>query len=857
MILMDKYLLLSFPDAKLQIRFTQVVVGTIVLNHVVCCFWYAVGLSAHSDTGERWIAVWLDTREELTTSRVFKYLTSFHWTIAQITLGAIDITPTNSIERVFCILLLILGMLFNATIVSLISSQTMEWVSRRAEKDEIMTTVVRFLEQHHLDKGLQQQVRRQLLDRLARRSTVLSEREVPGLNVLAIGLRSEVLHMIRRPHLLKHTLFKVWSDSNAVSIRRLTDNATKIVSAKPQDIIFVPGAHCGDTYLVMYGNLRYCQDSETSLVNQDVAKTVTQDQWISEAALWVHWQHVGKLEAEGSCHLMLLNATEMLQALTKFPDIAAVTRAYGREYHLRIIAAKPPHSNWPSDLHVPFTSPSDLMSDKFSLELLRREAEKGAVIFNEQDIEALTKEISEDKCSLQTNELGELERVVFVLAVRLKREVDDYLWSQIGSVSKGKLKPDCTMPGRKRKRGEMVDEAYEELLKEWLSPFGKHVEAMEVEQTEEVKDSGTYKIQTRYMRVVQHAMWPADAEDPEMVVATYRGESKQDLENNYGGGRAMRELFSSPVFVLSMNGQSRLFAWIEPDMCTWLSSPGGAPLLEAWLNSLQVDDSSDVKGYVAPVRGTTGASLKGLVAEAPAPIVSLPTKHSTSNSPGKESQIQEEGTSKQKRRKSVGLADSILDWQKQTRNGAWKGAKKRLRRLASRMSQQEVADENGRSLRFHPDSIGRKTSSESMGSSQSCSSQSGSCFETEEVAEDLPPSQIEDDSQRTSALDAAPAPAAEDLQPTSSSAPMSKAASHPTVITNFDVGSSAMQSPVAPQLLVDEAAGETALTPSRSLDTQERQQSNMRKVQSLTTTPPLPPLRQPSGRVRRMWLTEV
>eukprot|EP00971_Amphidinium_carterae_P214850 4263474-Amphidinium_carterae.1 len=36
-----------------------------------------------------------------------------------------EVSPVNTAERLFCIMLLVLGMLFSATIVSLISSETM------------------------------------------------------------------------------------------------------------------------------------------------------------------------------------------------------------------------------------------------------------------------------------------------------------------------------------------------------------------------------------------------------------------------------------------------------------------------------------------------------------------------------------------------------------------------------------------------------------------------------------------------------------------------------------------------------------------------------------------------------------
>jgi len=623
-----------------------------------------------------------DTLEDAGTTRSFEYFTSFHWTIAQITLGAIDISPVNSVERVFTIVLLVLGMLFNATIVSLISSQTMEWVTRRAEKDEMLSTFVRFLDQHRVDKPLQQQVRRQLLERLSKRSTMLSERDVAGLNVIAAALRSEVLFVIRRPHIIKHTLFRVWNDAQSISIKRLCEHATRALATKPQDIIFVPGSQCGETYFPMHGSLRYSQDPDTSHVNQDTSKSVPQDTWISEAALWCHWTHVGKLEAETSCQLMTISSTGMFQAASKLAEVGQITRTYGREYHLRVVAAKPPHSQWPTDLYIPFTSASDLMSEKFSLELLRRESEKGTLAMEPEALQALRKEVQEDKCSIQTGRFGELERVVFVLAVRLKREVDNCLWTQVGSVSHGSIKPDCTFPGRKRKRAELIDEAYQLLLEEWMAPFASCIMAMEVEETTEVKDSSTFHMPTRYMRVVQHALLMAEFDEPPLQLASHPPEAKIALQERHAGNRVMQTLLEREVYALSFNGQTRLFAWLDEDTFSWLTSTLGAFDLEEWLRPLEVTEVSDVKSFVADDQRSEAAKVTNMS------MKNVDSAQSDVDQPDPEGcQLDPEEESRQPTPQSsklrVSMAETVVSWGKGTKRKAVKKQLSRLRRVAT------------------------------------------------------------------------------------------------------------------------------------------------------------------------------
>merc|ERR1712079_596830 len=169
------------------------------------------------------------------------------------------------------------------------------------------------------------------------------------------------------------------------------------------------------------GKLLYTMDPEFTPGLMEMPQNVVEDTWLCEAALWSSWTHVGKLEVERSCQLMTISSYGLIQILPKHPLVGNLTRHYGRMFHLRIPAAVPPHAPWPNDLSVPFTEPSDLLSQEVGIGLLYREHKKGNISgMNEQEFKELEAELKSEKCALTEGPDGSLERIVSVVAVHLR-----------------------------------------------------------------------------------------------------------------------------------------------------------------------------------------------------------------------------------------------------------------------------------------------------------------------------------------------------------------------------------------------------------------------------------------------------
>lgn len=337
----------------------------------------------------------------------------------------------------------------------------------------------------------------------------------------------------------------------------------------------------------------------------EMPQTVVEDMWLCEAALWSHWTHVGKLEVESSCQLMTISSVGLIQVLPKHPIVGNLTRHYGKMFHKRIPAAVPPHAPWPNDLVVPFTEPSDLLSQEVGIGLLYREHRKGK--FNdmsEQEFKELEDELKTEKCALTEGPGGSLERIVSVIAVSLRSTRTGRLLIEVGVWNPDHgAKTRCVLPGMKRSRGQLPHRALEDLLEHDLSAFSDGIELECVESTVEVKESATYGgLTTKYLRTVHHAKLSMTFVEPHLPWTNVSlskliemGQTSMDVQRavskdtaSYMYEDAIRQ---QNIFAHSNGGKVLLFAWLLPSEFQYLQDTRtGREFLQDWIGGLKLED---------------------------------------------------------------------------------------------------------------------------------------------------------------------------------------------------------------------------------------------------------------------------
>merc|ERR1712203_930543 len=110
--------------------------------------------------------------------------------------------------------------------------------------------------------------------------------------------------------------------------------------------------------------------------------------WISEAALWSNWIHVGSMTVQRTSRILTIKAEELIAIVVDCNTTANgaflnEVKAYGRRFHFRVISAVPPIVSWPTDLHVPDTGFADLFTNRADLCLLKDRWKNGTLQISE------------------------------------------------------------------------------------------------------------------------------------------------------------------------------------------------------------------------------------------------------------------------------------------------------------------------------------------------------------------------------------------------------------------------------------------------------------------------------------------
>jgi hypothetical protein len=391
------------------------------------------------------------------------------------------------------------------------------------------------------------------------------------------------------------------------------------------DELFVAGEKSCNAYMIGTGGMKYAQDPFTSPTLMARTTDVVCGSWLSEAALWSQWLHVGTATQEQSGEAIVVNAHEIPDASYCSVNVTAVTREYCIQFHRRLISATPPHTEWPSDVEVPFTDYGDIVAGMepgirgiIGRNALEHAERRSFFAASRSNWAKLRDEVNQEKCTVVINGKDELERIVSLVALHV--EDGDCLLVQIGKLEGSGWMPCCQLPGGKFKQGELTADVVERLISEKLSPLTDRVKLVGTERHVEWNNSKDFGVRTKYFRTVcvLHVTEPIYTMNARRKSASH-GSSP-------GASPLVAELLSREVFVFdeatgaminakstpsvqwsksrssvttSSKSKSGLFCWIRAGQFEQLRA--NTPLIEEWLRSLEDDgDPEDGPGDETP-----------------------------------------------------------------------------------------------------------------------------------------------------------------------------------------------------------------------------------------------------------------
>jgi hypothetical protein len=231
-----------------------------------------------------------------------------------------EVTPVNTIERVFTVLVLLFALVTFSSFVSSITSAMTELRNLNSERLEQRAVLRRYLRENRISAVLTSRIWGWLESTLpSRPRRPLRKEAVRLLAALPQALQSELQDQIFRPVLENHPFFRFFNAARSAEMRFVYPCLGEVPLDNGQEL-FAEGQPGRYMYFVLSGVLNYYTEQwvadtwEPRMESESL--TVEGGQWLSEPSLWVHWKHAGQLTAVEDASLVSLESERLQQVMS-------------------------------------------------------------------------------------------------------------------------------------------------------------------------------------------------------------------------------------------------------------------------------------------------------------------------------------------------------------------------------------------------------------------------------------------------------------------------------------------------------------------------------------------------------------
>jgi len=327
---------LTSSKSVMLFRLCKFTVALLVLVHAAGCGWYAVGCMSN----DGWVAHYSNTNTAIRTDdMLYWYLASSRWTLAQLN-GRTDTNEMRtSMELLYTsFMALCLAVIIMSVYVSAITSTMVELNALQESSSKIRKRVNDYLVENSVDVAMAETVRLQVKD--IDSGTDFAAKEQQVVSLLPTQLGYDLLTEVRRPTILRHTLFYNINSAYPRVVRILCHRVLSVIPVATSEAVFDKGDPCSRILFVHQGYMVYSQTcpSSTLATEEDFVRPVRiqRGKWVAEAALWVEWANQGKFSGDSPSVLLGLEASDLANLMLDYRDIHLMTSLYAAAFLLEL-----------------------------------------------------------------------------------------------------------------------------------------------------------------------------------------------------------------------------------------------------------------------------------------------------------------------------------------------------------------------------------------------------------------------------------------------------------------------------------------------------------------------------------------
>jgi len=297
---------LQSEKLSITLNMVKIVLATLAWSHVTACVWYGIG-AMDPDTPRCWV----NEFEVKDRSLSYRYLTSLHWSLAQFTGGMDELTPVNSAERVYAVLMFMCAFVMAGVFTSVLTSSMTRLHLLTSGHQQALATLRRYLKQSGISNRLAIRVQRNAQIGLTLQH--VAESSVGLLELVSRPLRVEMHFEMFCPVLENHSFFARYVQDYPHIVRQLCHSAIQNMHVAVGDVIFNIGEanEQPKMYIVAHGSLVYAH-----LLGK--ITDVFEGDTVAEAVLWLKWTHQGTLTAKVDSDLVEMDGKRFQDIVPRF-----------------------------------------------------------------------------------------------------------------------------------------------------------------------------------------------------------------------------------------------------------------------------------------------------------------------------------------------------------------------------------------------------------------------------------------------------------------------------------------------------------------------------------------------------------
>ncbi|CAE8682891.1 unnamed protein product [Polarella glacialis] len=305
---------------RILIHVLKLLVFIMLINHLIACSWYAVGINdlEREDT-------WVKANDLKGKGTVYAYTTALHWSITQFTPASMEVVPMNELERSFTIVVIVSAMVIFSSFISTITNAMTQLKNLNSERNAELFKLRCFFSDHKVSASLVARISSCIHQSNKLTGSRVHSEDVSILELLPVSLKCDLAEEVFAPTLCAHPFILTWGEYYPRESKRLF-LAARSSSLGAKHELFNTGQVAESMFFLSSGAMVYIRDDERPA-------RVSPGQWLAEPALWIKWKHVGHASSTGkNCELVSLHCETAIRILSQDASIISGARRYAKTF---------------------------------------------------------------------------------------------------------------------------------------------------------------------------------------------------------------------------------------------------------------------------------------------------------------------------------------------------------------------------------------------------------------------------------------------------------------------------------------------------------------------------------------------